>query len=382
MTAVFAVWNQQGFAVAADESVSITSRRDNGEEFTRWTTSADKIFQIPNTPILIGIAGSLTVNDLNINIYLRQWVGTIEGNNPSLLDYANSFVSFLLHTKIKDDFSVFTNRIDNLLELAADFKEEDETEFIEVFENYIEMQDSSCNKNVLSANFRENQSEVDIETDSNTDAFLRHKMESQIISECGSLNKFELNEIEANKIFKKLFHQHFNVSWKSNNEWHTRLKSIVFNSILNVLPNQVTSLMFIGYGKNDWEPHCTIIELADFDYSLPIVAVSECTNSSNSWFIPLAQVKHVIAFLNGIDLDVDIYLREELSKTNYLKFSDKLDEMQSNRRKPMLQKISLLSVEELKFVAESFVKIESTGSFLVEDLPSVGGSIKVIGLSK
>jgi hypothetical protein len=59
-----------------------------------------------------------------------------------------------------------------------------------------------------------------------------------------------------------------------------------------------------------------------------------------------------------------------------------LEELESERISEMRKKVNNLSLAKLEFVARSFVEMESLGSFLVEYLPSVGGDIKVVSMTR
>ena len=48
----------------------------------------------------------------------------------------------------------------------------------------------------------------------------------------------------------------------------------------------------------------------------------------------------------------------------------------------MRSKIKFFAPEKLAYVARSFVEVERLGSFLMEDLPGVGGEIEVETLSR
>jgi hypothetical protein len=63
-------------------------------------------------------------------------------------------------------------------------------------------------------------------------------------------------------------------------------------------------------------------------------------------------------------------------------FQSRLDELTNTRIESMRNKINSLPVTKLEFVARQFVELESLASFLVEDLPSVGGDIDSVIISR
>ena len=73
MTAIFLVWNYAGLAVAADQSVSVTTTKDDGTRETLWTETENKIFALKNEKVAIASSGSSTINTIPINVVLAQW---------------------------------------------------------------------------------------------------------------------------------------------------------------------------------------------------------------------------------------------------------------------------------------------------------------------
>jgi len=160
-----------------------------------------------------------------------------------------------------------------------------------------------------------------------------------------------------------------------------------------------------GTGRMDWAPFATASLNAsslvdwlpdggawnkswkvknDVGTSNPRATLSYVTEPRFVWYLDLAQSSQVDMFLGGIDgsykdrvIDIFGELVDDTGPS-----VEKINEFESDRLAKMRAKVNNLSISKMEFVARSFVEMESLGSFLVEFLPSVGGNIRTISMTR
>jgi hypothetical protein len=178
--------------------------------------------------------------------------------------------------------------------------------------------------------------------------------------------------------------------------WHAKLKEKAVSYFLNCIDGQEPhrmSLMFVGYGTDDWIPQAVILDLYDYDQPMPKIVIRRVTNPEWVWYETIGQDEQFSTFLTGVDENIETnvteVIREHLGEIDPeqpysipARVNRAFDDGRSSRVSNMRAKISLLSPSKLEFVAKQFVQIESLASFLQENLPSVGGDIDTITLTR
>jgi hypothetical protein len=61
---------------------------------------------------------------------------------------------------------------------------------------------------------------------------------------------------------------------------------------------------------------------------------------------------------------------------------DAINKYGVDRKESTLEKTNLLNIDRLEYVARLFVEMEALNSYLVENLPGVGGNIQVVTMTK
>ena len=387
MTAIFMVWNESGFALAADESLSITETDNQGIDKTLWTDTAEKIIEISGHKVAVATAGLGRINFIPINAILEKWGATLVEPLPRMNDYVLNFLEFyknaglphantfeyalpariraILNT-FKDEFE---NNPDNILSYVTDMVNIWRgNEPINIYgDELIEYVRNS---------YPEDQSE-----------------DSEHLRWCKFLNEWADNRSEINdpkgmmalyrsqieNTFKEVFEFDFDVKV----EWHELIMELLVPYLFNYPDAEsVANLLFVGYGKEDWIPSAVKVNLRPHASNSPRATVVKVTSPEFVWYEELAQKEQVDMFLRGIDGEYKSELLQTIPEEEQAEFKDRLFEIEKNRFTKMNAKVSNLSISKLEFVARSFVEMESLGSFLVEFLPSVGGNIKVVSMTR
>ena len=134
-----------------------------------------------------------------------------------------------------------------------------------------------------------------------------------------------------------------------------------------------TEMLFIGYGSKEWVPSYVSVRLASYGGQLARASFREARNENQVWFVAIAQADQVYTFLQGMSSTFMQNLLEHYGEHVDAEVTDLLEDQVADRLDTMRSKITHLSPNKLAFIARSFVEVERLGSFLLEDLPSVGG---------
>jgi len=387
MTAIFMVWNESGFALAADESLSITETDNQGLDKTLWTDTAEKIIEIVGHKIAVATAGLGRINLIPINAILEKWSATLSEPLSRTDDYVLNFLEFYKNAGLPNSNTfeyALTTRIRAILHT---FKDE--------FENNPENLLSYISEMI---NFWRGNEPINIYGDELLEyvknSFPEDRSEdSEHLRWCKFMDEWAQNRSEINDpkgmtalyrdqietIFKEVFEFELDMSV----EWHESIMQLLVPYLFNYPDAEgVANLLFVGYGKEDWIPSAVKLNLRPHASNSPRATVVKVTSPEFVWYEELAQKEQVDMFLRGIDGEYKNELIQTIPLEEQGEFKDRLFEIEKNRFTKMNAKVSNLSISKLEFVARSFVEMESLGSFLVEFLPSVGGNIKVVSMTR
>ena len=397
MTAIFLVWNYAGLAVAADQSVSVTTTKDDGTRETLWTETENKIFALKNEKVAIASSGSSTINTIPINGVLAQWENSCAPNFPHLEDYVHNFISWLcrtdLHTEFASNFSTVV-RMDRLCQaFSAEISERQNEDPWTIVEQLINEWDSTEPQNLLGPDLMKYLKTYEW-TDRDRPLFSKFVARFQLSPL--ALEKINQTVADVEKQFEISFEKAFGHPLDRSIIWHAKLKEQAVSYFLNCIDGQEPhrmSLMFVGYGTDDWIPQAVILDLYDYDQPMPKIVIRRVTNPEWVWYETIGQDAQFSTFLTGVDeiieTNVTEVIREHLGEIDPeqpfsipARVNRAFDDGRSSRVSTMRAKISLLSPSKLEFVAKQFVQIESLASFLQENLPSVGGDIDTITLTR
>jgi len=384
MTAIFMVWNTTGFALAADDSVSVTTLDSEGNEKTLWTDTGEKIFMPENHKLAVALAADMKVNNIPISHLLSMWQSNLTSEMNYLTDYVINFLNFLPNCNFPENYQYRNNlliRCNNILGTVKTEFETNPTNISSFTRDIIQRWSNREPSNIYGPRFKqevEGYETLEDQADEMTNQFAR----DWIANSKFDFNESEINELVIN-VIKESFETTFDYPWNKEIDWHNS----ILNDLVPYLINKIdaendTHLLFVGYGTKDWVPHLVKLSIHPFAAGLPRADVKLVANPFIVWYESLAQSDQVDLFLLGYESSyhskVSSLLPEE-AKANILA---QLEELESERISEMRKKVNNLSLTKLEFVARSFVELESLGSFLVEYLPSVGGDIKVVSMTR
>lgn len=384
MTAIFMVWNDAGFALAADESLSITEKDAEGNPRTLWTDTVEKIFEVPNHTIAVAFAGNGTVNSIPIMGLLARWQEHLPSILPNTQDYVLDFLNFLQKSNLPDTWHYRQDlglRLRPILKTVKQEFEKDSTNIENVIERYVATWEKVETKNIFGSALE------DFPPQAIGDEESPRQLRENFLRSWKALNRKE-EEISKSldiisQVFDLSFRSVFEIDWDETVTWHLFLKMRLVSYLHNYIDGEsTTKLLFVGYGENDWTPTAIKLNLRPFEGSFPRVDLGQITKPKYVWYEDLAQSDQVDTFLCGIDGSYKKELIDFIPSEDREKLVEKMKEIESERFVRMRSKVHQLSISKLEFVARSFVEMESLGSFLVEYLPSVGGNIKVISMTR
>jgi hypothetical protein len=389
MTAIFMVWNNSGFALAADESLSITDRDEQGNERTLWTDTVEKIFSPQNHKICVAWAGNRYVNSIPIGALLTRWAEHLDQKLPKVEDYVIDFLSFIENTRVPNSWHYQHDLRRRIEQILFTFKREldlNPSNIIPFVRDMVERWRSNEPVNLYGDEFDEyieqNRTEEDDEWNlwiHLAEKWSKHEKVSTKESDFGTL------KLLIQDILETCFSEVFESSLDLEIEWHKYISDLLIPYLVNTCDGErVAKLLFVGYGSEDWTPTSVKITLRNFDNSSPRATLSYVTEPRFVWYLDLAQSSQVDMFLGGIDgsykdrvIDIFGELVDDAGPS-----VEKINEFESDRLAKMRAKVNNLSISKMEFVARSFVEMESLGSFLVEFLPSVGGNIRTISMTR
>jgi hypothetical protein len=395
MTAIFLVWNNKGLALAADQNVTITRTNDDGKVETLWTETESKIYQVPNQKVVIASSGAGTVNNIPINGILSQWALDVQPNFSDLATYAESFVRWLDNSTLENQFKYgFTTsfRIERLLKaLSSKLADSPDVEPETVVENLFNFWESKEFPLLCGPGLNDYIKRYDW-TDSSRPLAREFLDRFSDYQQTEAVHAY--NRETVDNLFNEQFENVFERPYSAQSAWEFKLKVRCLEYVLSYVDSDDKDpavLMFAGYGNGDWTPTCVILRL--WSYDLPLVRISlDRINTPNwVWYEDIGQNDQINTFLNGIDWNIESTLQKFVSdnvtdgviqQEHADIFQSRLDELTNTRIESMRNKINSLPVTKLEFVARQFVELESLASFLVEDLPSVGGDIDSVIISR
>jgi hypothetical protein len=384
MTAIFMVWNTTGFALAADDSVSVTSLDSEGIEKTLWTDTGEKIFRPEDHKLAVALAADMKVNNIPVSHLLSMWQSNLSTEMNHLTDYVINFLNFLPNCDFPENYQYRNNlifRCNNILGTVKTEFETNPTNVSSFIKDIIQRWSKVEPSNIYGSLFKDEVSNYTTSEDPGdemTNEFSRNWVQN---------SKFDYNEKAINElvigVIEESFETTFDYPWDKNIDWH---QSII-NHLVPYLINKVdaensTHLLFVGYGTKDWVPHMVKLSIHPFAAGLPRADIKLVANPFIVWYESLAQSDQVDLFLSGYESSYHSKVSALLPEEAKAEILAQLEELESERISEMRKKVNNLSLTKLEFVARSFVEMESLGSFLVEYLPSVGGDIKVISMTR
>jgi len=384
MTAIFMVWNTTGFALAADDSVSVTSFDSEGIEKTLWTDTGEKIFMPDDHKLAIALAADMKVNNIPVSHLLSMWQSNLTSEMNHLTDYVINFLNFLPNCDFPENYQYRQGlllRCNNILGTVKTEFETNPTNVSSFIRDVIQHWSKVEPSNIYGSLFKDEVSAYTISEDPG-DEMTNEFARNWILN-----SKFQINEKAINElvmaVIKESFETIFDCPWDKKIDWHLSILNHLVPYLINTIDAEnSTHLLFVGYGTKDWVPHMVKLSIHPFAAGLPRADIKVVANPFIVWYESLAQSGQVDLFLSGNESSYHSRVSALLPEEVRTEILAQLEELENERISEMQKKVNNLSLTKLEFVARSFVEMESLGSFLVEYLPSVGGNIKVVSMTR
>ena len=378
MTAIFAVWNRTGFAVAADQSVAITGSV-NGQEQTMWTDVSSKLLTVEGHGIVVAAAGTATLNGIPILRLMDRWAATLQAQLPTVNDYALNLLTWLGDASVPGDWSgdwLMGGRIRRILRSFLVAPESTERMPLSEVESAVAAWTAQESHNFYAKpDYGWIERELASDPTPRREYFLKTLL-TFVPPAQGTAVAAERARLAS--LVEEQFAEVFTKPFDENDPWEAAVRDLLAQYLTQCIDDEghPISILMIGYGAADWTPSLVTLDVYQHGGGLPRAFVWEATTPEHVWYMPLAQEDQVITLLTGVSRSHRTTLSENLQVGEG--GDTILDELIDSRIREMRSKINDLSVKKLEFVARSFVELESLGSFLVEDLPSVGGEVDVV----
>lgn len=428
MTAVVAILNKTGMALAADSAATI-SNGDNSA--SKVFNTANKVFTLSKyNPIAIMIYSNSeflhTPWELIIKLYRKQLK---KKSFRTVKEYSDDFRKFL----IKSDLLGFKNKEKDFLEKVScstvDMLLQDVKNYLLSqgdYDSFLILQDLEVYENVPNEKIESVKKIAHILEgiiDERTNAFDR-------LDRIEGLDGFELkrfmqnNETSIHKIIIDIVTQNTPLLMNSDNI--ERLKTKFVRLIVSILQSKSflfgsTGLVFVGYGDEQIYPALYSIETDGIvngtlrygkNHDITISDEQQCD------LVPFAQTDVMNTFIQGMNPDIHHIIKDSLDKSlsstletynntvientegnidkellEALKQNFKENIMSSMQNdiesvlqkshiQPTLQALRFLSKEDLAELAESLIYLTFLKRRTTSSLESVGGAIDVAIISK
>lgn len=428
MTAVVAILNKTGMALAADSAATI-SNGDNSA--SKVFNTANKVFTLSKYhPISIMIYSDseflTTPWEIIIKLY-RKELQTKSFN--TVKEYSKDFITFLetnplLNLSDKEKFYLEKISVNTILDTLSALKNhlKNDSKYFQLFllnelrsdSNLTDEQERSINElavifneiikksisNIDNVDDLETLGDIDFESYKNEN----HEFLTEIINKVITA---EANILKSSASFDAL-------------------KANLFNLIIHILKSNFfdfgrTGLVFLGYGEHQIYPALYAIETDGIIHSKLRYALKEeviISDENTSALAPFAQTDVMDTFIRGVNSTIHFIIEDSLKKSlsstletynkaiiqnsdgnvdsNYLStlkgvyenriVSTMRDDIQSYLQyahiQPTLQALRFLSKEDLAELAESLIYLTFLKRRTTSSLESVGGAIDVAIISK
>ncbi len=399
MTAIFLVWNKTGLALAADKSLTATERDEDGNERVLFNDFESKIFKGKNRNFAIGMAGNAEINGIPVQGILHKWEKNCETKNY-LTDYVEDFLKWLASYSLLEfaasNNSTTTNYVSGSLkhiQVRIDSKADSTEDNLNIVKEVFADWQANNPPNIFG--FSPLKFTTDYETNESIDSdqhlsieFCKRFADFRLDDEFYGNYIASLSEIVIGE-FKEIFTSEFDETIA----WHREIRDGMVKFLIDHTNGnfRTADLIFVGYGESDWYPQAVKISLYNFDQMLPWAVVNKVTNPIAVWYQSLGQNQTFENFLDPINVTVknEIYeaLQSNYGKKPYLEkivadIDRVIDSHGNDLLGPIRNKIKLLSIDKLAFLAQQMVSLESFHSFIREYLPTVGGEIDVVKLTR
>jgi hypothetical protein len=397
MTAIFALWNTDGFSLAADSNQRIN------EPGQIWIDPVQKIFPLENHQVAFGGAGDASIDLVDVNVLISTWAKNLSTPLPNLEDYLVSFLNWFNDQNLPSttptfniaEFDEALEKTFNALNSAfPNYKQSSTAQVNDFLSRYLMYKKPVHQLNIYGNRFYElelnnlsyetSQEVMNYTTIANIHQKVKeHRLNSDSYEKFLSTNR-ERCSLRAQEVFPAVIGEEFD----PNKEWHIGMINYLIEVHENyVFPeNSFARCVLIGYGDEDWIPRALVFRMYDSDWGVRQVAIERMCHPSVDWYVSIGIESGVDEMTLGYSNDFLESLIEASSEVvdeptaSDLKL--KAHQLGINRFHRTLKRIESLTVRRLEFVARLFVELEALKSYLNEPLPGVGGDVQYITMTK
>lgn len=393
MTAIYLMWNNNGFALAAD-----SNQTANAKNIT-WVDSVEKIVKISGHQVAFGSSGNASLEGVEVNEIIRAWSQNLgETHKDTFEDYITDFLVYFANLKLprpgisekqlEDWFTVDFSTIKDLMEENDQNIEKASAEYI------VDARHNVWNLNLLGNYWDQLVNTKDWEDSLNDQTRQKiarlEKVREEVKRILGRSTSFVdqshfeyFSEEWLGRAFFEVFKRDLDLKNSLDREI-VRLPCIKLEHLLDF--DAPINFIFVGYGKNDWLPVAYVLKVYRSVLGSPRIAVSQIATSETEWFLSIAIETGVNELIRGTTETSRERLTEvakpHIKKGHLESFREVLNNEGNTRFRDAMAKIDLLTLDRLEYVGRLFVQIEALQSYLNEPVPGVGGDTKIISMTK
>ena len=396
MTAIFAVWNNYGFSLAADSNQ--TAQKDN----QTWVDPVEKILMLEKHQIAFGAAGSTFHQGVEVNEIFRSWEKSLDNQefdsfNEYFLNFAKWF-AIQNFSASKIDIANFEHLAKTWLSEILKLTRKFESDFLEEdLENMLISQEKTGFDAVnflgpdweLLSNFEEDEQGNTSEIDS-----LIIDLRVKLLQERPSIADNNFLFTDEDKLDSDLFTKFTDVyldiferEFDAENQIDLKILELCICMISNL--SQTTrdiEIIMIGFGNHDWLPSAVSFKIYPAFFGLPRLFISAWSNPNINWYMSIAVDAAVEELTRGMSMErsreIVEFAGNYISDSDVQLFAQQLNHKSNEKFHKTLSRLEYLTIDRLEFVSRLFVQIEALKSFLDEPVPGVGGDTKVISMTK
>ena len=394
MTAIFAMWNRYGFALAGDSNASVGP---GGKP--DWVDPVEKVFKVDGHQIAFAASGAGAIDGVEVNELVREWQRQLIGERPTLEEYVEDFLLWFYKQELPIRYNahnpaVLQSHLEKLRDRTefANIQNMTREEIVQIWYEEIAPKSIELSEiNLFGRNFSAFDANEELVTEDQLITNFAVDIQGKIDeSESQSSRIYEFMEA-LNRNAVEVFPAVFEVAFDVDSEWQNALLELFYLYMENTLP-QITNdsseakFLFMGYGSTDWIPKAVVLHVFNSYCRIPQVGVFRITSPETAWYLSLAvdiatdQLIH--GYNEGNFQEIDQVAQPHLKKGHAEKFLGDLRGVSRQKIHETLKKMERLTVERLEFLARSMVQLESLRSYLDQPLPGVGGDIQVVTMTK
>ena len=405
MTAIYAVWNNYGFALASDSNQT-ASQTDQ-----TWVDPVDKVVLLEKHQVAVAAAGNAMHENIEINEIIRSWESQLpQSGYPNLDDY---FVDFSIWYA-QQRFNFDESDADGLIEFArGQFKifrehysehieKDDSQSFLEEFFSIVNLSRNSLN--IYASAWDDFGDPAELVTDDKNDTTIKKLLsveglhqklitDSRFQQKIDALETFQRISQHPDyettifprlvNVFQEVFERTFNIG--------SEIDQIMISVVLAVLENRMDidsdmKILMVGYGNEDWLPTGISFEIKESYCRVPRIKVSDYSNPNFNWYVAVAVDTAVYQLTRGHSRlrhqEINEMATQFLKEEHVDDFYQGMRDIANNQFRESVRRLDFLTLERLEFVSRLFVQIEALKSYLDEPVQGVGGDTKVISMTK